>query len=200
MGTASGTNGSSPTASDPACYRVPAPVVVAIVIVKLVNGVDANDVQSAPQLTPGSAVTWTYIVTNPGTVSLANVVVVDNNGTADTADDFSPTFTGGDTNGNVLLDPGETWTYSASGTVGTTSYCNTGTASGTGNGTTAVDTDPACYRVPPPPQIAIVKFVNGADANDLQSAPELTPGSAVTWTYVGDEPGHGAVVERGCRR
>ena len=78
--------------------------------------------------------------------------VVDNNGTADTADDFSPTFTGGDTNGDGLLDPGETWTYSASGTVGTTGYCNTGTASGTGNGTTATDTDPACYRVPPAPR------------------------------------------------
>ena len=37
----------------------------------------------------------------------------------DPADDFSPTFTGGDTNGNGLLDPGETWTYTASGTVGT---------------------------------------------------------------------------------
>src|SRR5206468_8015701 len=30
-----------------------------------------------------------------------------------TADDFHPTFTGGDTNGNGLLDLGETWMYTA---------------------------------------------------------------------------------------
>ena len=72
---------------------------------------------------------------------------------------------GGDTNGDGLLDLGETWTYTATGTVGTTDYCNTGTASGT-NGTTATATDPACYRVPPVVvEITIVKFVNGEDAN-----------------------------------
>ena len=66
---------------------------------------------------------------------------------------------------NGLLDPGESWTYTATGTVGTADYCNTGTASGT-NGTTASATDPACYRVPPVVvEIAVVKFVNGEDAN-----------------------------------
>ena len=70
------------------------------------------------------------------------MVVVDDNGTpGNTADDFSPTFTGGDTNGDGLLDLGETWTYTATGTVGTADYCNTGTASGT-NGTTATASDP----------------------------------------------------------
>ena len=65
-------------------------------------------------LTPGAAVTWTYVVTNPGTVPLSNVVVRDDNGTpGNTADDFLPAFTGGDTNNNGLLDPGETWTYTA---------------------------------------------------------------------------------------
>ena len=87
--------------------------------------------------------------------------MTDDNGTpGNTADDFLPTFTGGDTNANNLLDPGETWTYTASGTVGTTDYCNVGSASGT-NGTTVSSTDPACYRVPPP-VIAIVKFVERA--------------------------------------
>ena len=117
---------------------------------KLVNGEDANTPAGGPVLTPGAAVTWTYVVTNPGTVPLSNVTVTDDNGTpGNAADDFSPAFAGGDTNGNGLLDPGETWTYTASGTVGTTDYCNVGTASGT-NGTTATATDPACYRVPPP--------------------------------------------------
>ena len=58
-------------------------------------------------LTPGAPVTWTYVVTNPGTVPLANVVVRDDNGTpANTADDFSPTFAGGDTNADGLLGSG----------------------------------------------------------------------------------------------
>ena len=65
-------------------------------------------------------------MTNPGTEPLSNVTVRDDNGTADTADDFSPVFKGGDTNNNGLLDPGETWTYTATGTVGTAGYCNVG--------------------------------------------------------------------------
>ena len=139
-------------------------------------------------LTPGAPVTFTYVVTNPGTVPLSNVTVTDDNGTpGNTADDFLPTFTGGDTNNNGLLDPGETWTYTATGTVGTTDYCNVGTASGT-NGTTATASDPACYRVPPP-VIAIVKFVDGQDANTPASGPVLTPGAPVTWTYVVTNPG-----------
>ena len=51
-------------------------------------------------------------------------------GRGDTADDFSPMFVGGDTNNDGLLDPGETWTYTATGTVGTADYCNVGTACG----------------------------------------------------------------------
>ena len=50
------------------------------------------------------------------------MTVRDDNGTADTADDFSPVFKGGDTNSDGVLDPGETWTYTATGTVGTVGY------------------------------------------------------------------------------
>ena len=188
VGTVSGTNGTTVSASDPACYRVPQ--VVDIAIVKLVNGQDANTPAGGPVLTPGSAVTWTYVVTNRGTVPLSSVTVSDDNGTpGNTADDFSPVFVGGDTNNNGLLDIGETWTYTATGTVGTTDYCNVGTASGT-NGSTASASDAGCYRVPPPPpMIAIVKLVNGEDANPPATGPVLTPGSAVTWTYVVTNPG-----------
>ena len=43
-------------------------------------------------------------------------MVVDDNGTpANTADDFLPVFSGGDTNSNGLLDVGETWTFMANG-------------------------------------------------------------------------------------
>lgn len=179
IGTASG---STATASDAACYRVPPPPRIAIV--KLVNGLDADVPADGPVLTPGAVVTWTYVVTNPGPVSLADVVVSDDNGTpAIAGDDFVPTFIGGDANGNGLLDVGEV--YSATGTVGAAQYCNVGTASGSNAGVTATATDTACYRVTvaPPPQISVVKDVNGHDANTQAEAVLVEAGDVVTWTY-----------------
>lgn len=84
-----------------------------IAIETQVAGQDA-DSPPGPTLTAGSSTTFDYVVTNLGNIALANVVVTDNNGTpANVADDFNPTFTGGDTNSNNLLDLGETWTYTA---------------------------------------------------------------------------------------
>jgi hypothetical protein len=44
---------------------------------------------------------------------------------------------------------------------------------------------------PPPPQIAIRKFTNGADANDPNAGgvPECSPGGTVTWRYDVTNPG-----------
>jgi hypothetical protein len=59
-------------------------------------------------------VTYNYQVTNPGATALSGVSLVDDNATpTNPADDFHPTFTGGDANTNGLLDPGEVWTYTA---------------------------------------------------------------------------------------
>jgi hypothetical protein len=87
---------------------------------------DAANGPGVPILTPGSTVTWTYKVTNTGNVPFAfnDVVVVDDNGTpGNTADDLSTTngqitFQGvsfGDADN--ILEPGEVWLYTASGTV-----------------------------------------------------------------------------------
>ena len=104
-GTATAQDANNPpgtTVSDdnPANYFGDAP---AINIVKLVNGQDA-DTPTGPQVSAGSTVTFTYVVTNTGNVPLANVVVSD--------DKLGPitSFTG-DANGNGLLDLTETWTY-----------------------------------------------------------------------------------------
>ena len=90
--------------------------------------------------------TWTYDVTNPGNVPLKNVVVTDDNGTpGNPADDFHPTFTGGDTNANGLLDPGETWTYTASATATAGQYENFATVTGTGGDQPVTDNNPDHY-------------------------------------------------------
>ena len=78
----------------------------------------------------GSTATFTYVVTNTGNVPIGSVVVVDDNGTAGTGDDFNPTFTGGDTNNNNLLDLTETWTYTAMRTVTAGQYTNVSTVTG----------------------------------------------------------------------
>ncbi len=74
-----------------------------------------------PVLSPGDVVTWTYRVTNTGNVPflLSEVVVVDDNGTpSNMADDITPTLvTSSDVGSDGILSPGESWTYTATGTV-----------------------------------------------------------------------------------
>lgn len=101
------------TDSDPSHYCNPA--APAIVILKLTNGFDANnpDGPDVPQLRPGDAVTWTYIVTNTGNITFAlNTVVV-----TDSQPGITPQFVAGSDNGDGLLSPGEQWIFRATGTV-----------------------------------------------------------------------------------
>ncbi|MEJ8827202.1 hypothetical protein WKW80_35340, partial [Variovorax humicola] len=93
----------------------------------------------------GTPIKWQYTVTNTGNVSLSNVGVKDNAGTAGTtADDFNATYISGDANNDGKLNLNETWIFEKTGTAVAGSYSNIGTASGT-NGTTVTDTDPSSY-------------------------------------------------------
>jgi hypothetical protein len=105
----------------------------AIAIAKQTNGQTALN-PPGPTVPVGSTVTWTYDVTNPGNEPLKNVVVTDDNGTPNNpADDFHPTpvlvngFNIGDTNHDGLLDPGETWVYTATQVATMGQYTNTAT-------------------------------------------------------------------------
>jgi peptidoglycan hydrolase-like protein with peptidoglycan-binding domain len=95
-----------------------------------------NIIKVPSRLTPflfgGGPVTYSYIITNPGTVAMHNVSVSDNK--------CSPILgpSAGDTNGNGLLDPGESWAYTCQTNI-LFSTTNIATAEGTANGFTALD-------------------------------------------------------------
>ena len=122
-------------------------------IVKLTNGTD-NDSPTGPIVQVGSTVVWTYIVTNPGSEPVANVVVVDDNGTPlNTADDFNPnpvlsgSYNIGDINTDNLLDTTETWQYTFSGIAIVGQYENYATVTGVGatSGIPVEDDNPDHY-------------------------------------------------------
>ena len=79
-------------------------------------------------LTAAGSVTFTYRVTNPGTVDLRDVTVTD--------DKVSPvTYVSGDANRDGLLQPGETWIFTSTARL-TATTTNIATAAGNGSETT----------------------------------------------------------------
>lgn len=79
----------------------------------------------------GGMVTYTERISNPGIVPLSNVTLVD--------DKCSPmAYMSGDTNGDSLLQPSETWTYTCRSNL-TATTTNTAIATGQGNGYTVRD-------------------------------------------------------------
>ena len=82
----------------------------------------------------GGPVTYSYAVTNPGTVPLSGVSITDNKCTDITRIANHP----GDINNNNLLDPGETFHFTCTTDI-TSTTVNTATAEGFANGFAAVD-------------------------------------------------------------
>ncbi len=165
----------------------------AIRVVKTTNGYDVETAFDAdvPVLAPGEAVTWLYVVTNEGNVPLANVTVLDDNGTPQsTADDVDATYVGGDVNNDGRLDMTESWTFMASGqalnlhadgvvTVDgndpadpSPTYENFAVAQGTGGGIPVMDEDPSYYRNPPLASLGDYVWFD-SDANGMQDPGEV---------------------------
>ncbi|MBI5674307.1 MAG: PASTA domain-containing protein [Nitrospirae bacterium] len=111
--TASDAAGNKGTSTLTVTYTPPKPLRAEIKIQKVAN---ARDVR------PGESVTYTYSVTNTGEVELDTIKV---------ADDKCSTvnYLSGDTNGNTILDPKETWIYECSVALKATTK-NTATAEG----------------------------------------------------------------------
>jgi len=149
LATVTGTDTNGRPVVDDDDHREPLPQAPRIDIEKATNGLDADE-PTGPVVevkVTGTTVTWTYVVTNPGNVPLADIVVTDDDGTPnDPTDDFQPLYVGGDVNGDGRLDLGESWHYRAVGSARVGLYGNAATASGRGPaGQWVHDMDPSHY-------------------------------------------------------
>jgi hypothetical protein len=202
----------SMSAEDPSSYCNPEPL---IDIIKYTNGQDANDPDGAdvPIIVAGDVVSWTYEVTNIGTVDIpeADITVTD---TVEGA--VTQIVDKGD--GDAVLAPAEAWLYQATGvalglvnppavpglalvpdvctrgglvTPAGAAYTNIGTVSVPG--ASASDASSYCN----PSQVAITKRTNGQDADDPNGddVPSIAPGAAVTWTYEVSNNGGAGIAE-----
>lgn len=100
--------------------------------------IEKSAVPTALTSGPGKVV-YTYEVSAPGTATLSDVVVTDDK--IDTV-----TYVSGDANDDELLQPGETWVYTAQANLAATTT-NTGMVQATGNGLTVIDTSVATVNV-----------------------------------------------------
>lgn len=177
------------------CLNPPLP---SISITKYTNGFDANDPNGAgvPRIPPGGTATWTYQVTNTGTVPVAQryLYVTDYPSITPT---FAQELSG---NGDLIFDPGEVWKYSATGQAldlsvpqpgvttvpnsctanktmpPSTAYVNTGTVSPEG-GPSSSDVSSYCNPPPNVAAISVIKYVsvdNQATWYDANTAPGPT--------------------------
>ncbi len=107
-------------------------------------GLEVTKTASPTTVNVSGPVTYTYTVINTGNEPLRNVTLADDKGTVSQART-------GDTNGDNLLQLGESWVYTLTQTL-TATTTNTATATGTGNisGTSASDTDVATVTVTKP--------------------------------------------------
>uniref|UniRef100_UPI0035697AEA DUF7467 domain-containing protein n=1 Tax=Neptunomonas sp. TaxID=1971898 RepID=UPI0035697AEA len=121
-------------------------------------GEDA-DVGPGPAATFGSTVEFNYVVTNTGSVDLADVQVTDDRLA-------NVTYVSGD-DGDKILQVGEEWLYTASETAVSGQVTNIGTVTGTAvdkngdslNVPTVTDSDPGNYVVVGGPSIDVEKYV-----------------------------------------
>ena len=177
VGTVTGQGPVTPLSdSDPSSYFGIEPL---IDIEKSTNGIDADLSGDGPRIPVGSSVTWTYVVTNPGNDSLTNVVVSDN-----LIGNITNIINRQNDNGDSVLDPGEIWTYEATGSATAGAYVNTGSATAIDSASRSVGDSDSSNYFGAQPAIDIEKLTNGFDADSPSDAPTIFIGQQVTWNYI----------------
>lgn len=167
-------------ADDPVYYRGRA-LLASIDVLKMTNGVHADE-PPGPVVAIGTAVEWSYLVTNTGTLTLTNVTVTDSGQIAVTCP-------------KTALEPGESMTCVAGGIAQPCQYSNTATASGqpsSGEPVSAVDQ--SFYYGQHHAAIRIDKRLNGEDAPNAPG-PSITVGSTLQWTFIATNTGDVALTD-----
>jgi hypothetical protein len=146
----------------------------AVTLVKLTNGTDD------PELVVGDTVHWTYTATNTGNVALTGVTVTDDRDVAVSCP-------------KTTLQPAESMTCTAQGTVVSGHYQNVGMVTGKPPCGADVSASDGSSYIGRTLDIGLEKLVNGADA-DVEPYPVLVIGAPVLWTYVVTNTGDAALA------
>lgn len=154
-GTVTGENGPfTASASDSSNYFGAR---VELTLKKFTNGAEA------PDINVGNAITWTYLVTNTGNVTVSSIAVVDDQGVSVSCP-----------KSELVVD--EEMTCSGTGVATAGWYRNLGTATGTFEQTNVIAQDSSTY-FGSSPSVTLDKLTNGSDN------PTIPVGSPVVWTY-----------------
>ena len=163
--------------------------------------VKTNDISigenGCASLKVGDVVTYTFSVTNPGNVSLHNVVLTDPHAGLSTI-----AYLSGDLNANSILEVSETWVYQATyivnqSDIDTGSITNQASASGTApdesivtdlSGNSSTNNEPNVIPICSTPNIAIVKTNNISIGEN--GCASLKVGDVVTYTFTVTNPGN----------
>ncbi|MEZ4617682.1 MAG: SdrD B-like domain-containing protein [Caldilineaceae bacterium] len=179
-----------------------------VALQKLTNGHAATGANDAdvPTITAGDSVTWTYVLTNTGAITVpgGDVTLFDSvEGIVSTrlADRIG--------NNDTSFAPGEVWIYEQQGTAlalqdRTEDFVVAGCGSAFPGGSrptyenqaeltisnlaaaNLVVTDTSHYCNPLVPGIAVIKLTNGRDAKEANDSdvPMVAPGAALRWSYL----------------
>jgi hypothetical protein len=146
----------------------------------LTNGEEVED-EIGPSVEAGTVVSWSYLVTNSGTLRLYDIEVTDSQEVTVTCPEFS-------------LAPGAVMNCTAQAVAAAGQYTNTGTATAaTSCGTVSV-TDTSFYLGITGAGLGLVAELNGGDAGS-SPGPTLAVGTPLTWEYTVGNSGDLAVYD-----
>jgi len=159
---------------------------------------ECSKVASAPSVCAGSLTTYTYTASNPSSPAAITVTLIDDNATASTADDIDVIASNGKTDADVLvanepggaqtvvIQPGETKTYTRSVHLQPGTYHNTLTVHATNPVGIDDCTSSADVTVNPNPTVTVNSPT--VCASNLPATITASPSPAGTYTYVWTVP------------
>lgn len=146
----------------------------------LTNGEEVED-EIGPSVEAGTVVSWSYLVTNSGTLRLYDIEVTDSQEVTVTCPEFS-------------LAPGAVMTCTAQAVAAAGQYTNTGTATATTACGTVSDSAVSYYLGIDGAGLGLVAELNGGDASS-SPGPTLAVGTPLTWEYTVGNSGDLAVYD-----